>query len=276
MEFSGSGSESPRLIDCSTKWQNIGKEFLDLHSFLEAGNIRLLKASKWTKVKLWHAKGCPSLILKSYKMRCPYFPFLKKMRFVPIPRVFRAWDAGIVLAAMGVPLAEQLALVRLSIMEIVIVMFYIEGQPLMDWRPDHVDDEDLILEKIGETVAKMHKAGIVHGDLKWSNIILHDGGKGLEPYFIDLDGAKFLKSMQCKSSKKLRAQDIARFIVGGIESDVSLDLLISFIIGYASIANDVHELIKPVVSRMRILFGRKQLEGVQEATEKLELVMRGL
>jgi len=61
----------------------------------------------------------------------------------------------------------------------ILVMEYLNGDRLSNVL-ESLDYRD-ILYKVGESVGKMHKEGIIHGDLTTSNIILLDG----DLYFID-------------------------------------------------------------------------------------------
>jgi TP53 regulating kinase-like protein len=65
----------------------------------------------------------------------------------------------------------------------VIVMEYIEGRQvktLLDTL--RREERDLLCRKIGAEIAKLHKHGIVHGDLTTSNMILSNGGA---VFFVD-------------------------------------------------------------------------------------------
>jgi len=61
----------------------------------------------------------------------------------------------------------------------IIFMEYIDGYRLSDTL-ENLDYKD-ILYRLGELVGKMHKEGVIHGDLTTSNIILVNG----DLYFID-------------------------------------------------------------------------------------------
>ena len=63
-----------------------------------------------------------------------------------------------------------------------IEMEFIKGKKLSE-HLDSMPDREKICRRIGEFIAKLHDAGIIHGDLTTSNIILADKDK--EIYFID-------------------------------------------------------------------------------------------
>lgn len=56
-----------------------------------------------------------------------------------------------------------------------ITMEYIEGSSAKSMLDEHPELADGICRKIGLAVAKLHSAGICHGDLTTSNMILEDG-----------------------------------------------------------------------------------------------------
>lgn len=66
---------------------------------------------------------------------------------------------------------------------------------------------------LGKAISAWHMAGAVHGDLKWSNIMLQSNADLINIFFIDLDQAKLY------STPKIRgiAKDLARFYRYGLE-----------------------------------------------------------
>ena len=71
-----------------------------------------------------------------------------------------------------------------------ITMEYIEGRSVKSILDEHPESADEICRKIGIAVAKLHSAGICHGDLTTSNMIIEDG----EVCFIDF-------SMGCEKAE---------------------------------------------------------------------------
>ncbi|MBI2046924.1 Kae1-associated serine/threonine protein kinase [Candidatus Pacearchaeota archaeon] len=65
-----------------------------------------------------------------------------------------------------------------------IVMQFIEGKKLSDWLGRlGIEKAKNICQSIGESIAKLHDAEIIHGDLTTSNMILNE--KDNKVYFID-------------------------------------------------------------------------------------------
>ncbi len=70
-----------------------------------------------------------------------------------------------------------------------IIMQYVDGVTLKRYlSPEKID----IMEDVGNVVAKIHKAGIIHGDLTTSNFIVKDS----EIYVIDLGLGFFSRSVE--------------------------------------------------------------------------------
>ena len=74
-----------------------------------------------------------------------------------------------------------------------IVMEYVRGDKLKDVL-NGMDSKkmDSVCKEIGETIAKLHSNGIIHGDLTTSNMIL----KGDSVYFIDFGLGKFSEKVE--------------------------------------------------------------------------------
>ncbi|CAB50493.1 Kae1-associated kinase Bud32 [Pyrococcus abyssi] len=70
----------------------------------------------------------------------------------------------------------------------IIVMEYIEGERLKELLEKLPMEERLkVCREVGRQIGKLHEAGIVHGDLTTSNMILREG----KVYFIDFGLAEF-------------------------------------------------------------------------------------
>ena len=63
-----------------------------------------------------------------------------------------------------------------------------------------------VLAMLGRTIGHMHRQGFLHGDLKWNNIILRDGGASA--VLVDLDGGRRLPW----SSFWMARNDLERFL----------------------------------------------------------------
>jgi len=75
-----------------------------------------------------------------------------------------------------------------------IVMEYVEGQRLKELLPTlNRRRQRFLLHQVGESVARLHRAHICHGDLTTSNMLLHSSGK---VYFVDFGLATVTRSIE--------------------------------------------------------------------------------
>jgi TP53 regulating kinase-like protein len=84
---------------------------------------------------------------------------------------------------------------EVNLKDMVIVMEFIEGDRLKELLERLGTDERLSLcREIGRQVGRLHEAGIVHGDLTTSNMILRDG----KVYLIDFGLADFDPTLEAQ------------------------------------------------------------------------------
>ncbi|HDM22925.1 MAG: Kae1-associated kinase Bud32 [Methanomicrobia archaeon] len=85
------------------------------------------------------------------------------------------------------------AIFEVDLDECYIVMEYVEGERIKEFL-EKIDSERRknICRKIGNMIGKLHKNGIIHGDLTTSNMIYRDN----EIYFIDFGLGEFSKEIE--------------------------------------------------------------------------------
>jgi len=66
---------------------------------------------------------------------------------------------------------------------------------------------------LGKAISAWHMAGAVHGDLKWSNIMMQSNADQINIFFIDLDQAKLYGTPKIRGIEK----DLSRFYRYGLE-----------------------------------------------------------
>jgi Kae1-associated kinase Bud32 len=77
-----------------------------------------------------------------------------------------------------------------------VIMPFIEGEKLSDSFNDFpLEKQKEIMKKIGESIAKLHKSDIIHGDLTTSNMIL----KNEKVFFIDFGLGYISKKIEDKA-----------------------------------------------------------------------------
>ena len=77
--------------------------------------------------------------------------------------------------------------------------------------------------------AEWHLSGAVHGDLKWSNILVQKSGKELNFFLVDLDQTKLYQLPNVKGIRK----DLARFYRYGLELNAEAWVLKEFLPAYS-------------------------------------------
>ena len=89
-----------------------------------------------------------------------------------------------------------------------------------------------VIEALAAHVAALHDSGVTHGDLKWSNILIHEAKN--EIWFVDLDAAKLHSR---NPAGKAVSRDLARFVLSGLEAGIDGAILAGFLGHYAQRRN---------------------------------------
>jgi hypothetical protein len=85
-----------------------------------------------------------------------------------------------------------------------------------------------LIESVATMVALLHDNGVIHGDLKWSNIMVHEQKN--EVWFIDLDS---FKRRIFNPGMNFYLQDVARFVVNAQEVGIDESIVDRFLATYA-------------------------------------------
>lgn len=152
------------------------------------------------------------------------------------------------LLELGVPVPEPLA--AITDMSARPPCLYYICEALTDFVTLRKISKTKIVEKqnlfglitcIAKLAAKMHKSGIVHGDLKWPNIMATTDLSIIK--FIDLDNAREISF----PNNKLYTLDIARFAVDMAENMPEPGLFSAFMGSYAENSSiDAEQLVKNI------------------------------
>lgn len=114
--------------------------------------------------------------------------------------------------------------------ESLIVMQLVEGPRLKTFLQTPGLSPDEVSEQFGELVARMHRAGVVHGDLTTSNVIVAEDGL----YLIDFGLAAHSYKVE-DHAVDLR---LIKETLEGAHSEVSHRVMAAFLRGYASVAGE--------------------------------------
>ncbi|MDH4100635.1 MAG: lipopolysaccharide kinase InaA family protein, partial [Nitrospirota bacterium] len=170
-------------------------------------SVRQVKASKDRRVFIVSTRiGGEE---RWFHVKYDSFPLLKNLKAIKYAflasRGQRAWKAGIASCEHSIPTPAPLALLEKRVgpflTEALFITEYAEGlEGFMSYYREHFyrkNDRESVLEKrwltedLAEIVARMHKAGICHGDLKKNNIAIMpptDGDAGF--MVLDLENAE--------------------------------------------------------------------------------------
>lgn len=128
-------------------------------------------------------------------------------------RALKSWSAGWKWLELGLPTPRPIACMeerslRLLGRSYLLFESIVGAHSLLDaWEKLDGARQRQVLNSLGTEIGKMHRYGVLHGDMNWRNIMIRDSSGSLEVFFVDLDGC-------CFSSKvtKARAQkDMAHF-----------------------------------------------------------------
>jgi TP53 regulating kinase and related kinases len=117
-----------------------------------------------------------------------------------------------------------------SPIESLIVMEYVAGQRLKAFLDDAKGNADPVTKDFGRAVAKLHAAGIMHGDLTTSNVIVTEDGVSLIDFGLALHT---LKVEDHAVDLRLIKETLA-----GAHSRMSSKVMSSFLSGYAEVVGE--------------------------------------
>ena len=129
------------------------------------------------------------------------------------------------------------------------------GSLAMDLQFRTTSEFSFLLHNSAKMVARLHNAGFLHGDLKWSNFLcIEDRSRVL---LSDLDGIRRSRS------KRLKARDFARFVLSVFQYALKEELAESLINTYVSASenpdHDLTNLVASNVSKRRAYYLNKPL-----------------
>lgn len=149
-----------------------------------------------------------SYFLKRFNTKSFWYRFRNAFRS---SRAVRAWVNNWEFKYRNLPVPEPILCLeerrcRLLGRSYLLTEFYEDSEKLKTrWQEYTSEQQETMLIRIAILLARMHRLGCVHGDLKWANVLV----KGDTPYLIDLDGSRVLKSRNLAACRK----DLSRFLV---------------------------------------------------------------
>jgi len=157
---------------------------------------RVLKPSRSSAVS-----ARDSVVLKRYNLRKRGNIFLDLFRG---SRARRCFHKAYHLELCGIPTARPIATAEervcfLPLRSYLLMEEIKSAVPLRSWS----GDRRVACKHVAELLARLHREGFTHRDLKDGNIIFNDQG---QPHLIDLDGLRFIRRV----SNSRAAADLAR------------------------------------------------------------------
>ena len=171
---------------------------------------RVLKDSRSARILLGTAGGESGFFLKRYNYRGFRHAWLRSFRR---PRAFRCLAAARKLAELGIPTPKVLAAATerrggwLLFHQYLLTEALAETERFLPELLTDASDPEALVAEVLRFVARLHEAGIEHGDLSWRNLYRQeeDGAFGV----IDLDGWRFHPR---GVSAAVRCREVARVI----------------------------------------------------------------
>lgn len=132
-------------------------------------------------------------------------------------RARRLWDITQRLSDKGLPVPRPLGFLEPSLLRrnsFFISSFIENSSNLADvYKQGLFKDPRSIAAVLGKTLSAWHMAGAVHGDLKWSNILMQNTIDGISFFLVDLDNARLYPKPRIRGITR----DLVRFYRYGLE-----------------------------------------------------------
>jgi tRNA A-37 threonylcarbamoyl transferase component Bud32 len=175
----------------------------DLPDFLLPEPDRLFGAGETIQTP-WHSAATDKVVVNLgnrdvffKRYNCLGLGYRLKNMFRP-SRALKSWRAGWKFLELGVPTPKPLAcleerLFRLLGRSYILFEQIDNATSLLDaWADFDGEQRRDLLQSLGSEIGRMHRLGLIHGDLNWRNIMVQRTPSGPKFYFVDLDGSKFL------------------------------------------------------------------------------------
>lgn len=152
----------------------------------------------------WHSAATDKVVVNLgnrdvffKRYNCLGLGYRLKNMFRP-SRALKSWRAGWKFLELGVPTPKPLACLeerryRLLGRSYVLFEQIDNAISLLDaWADFDGEQRRNLLLSLGTEIGRLHKLGLIHGDLNWRNILVQKTRSGTEIFFVDLDGSRFL------------------------------------------------------------------------------------
>jgi tRNA A-37 threonylcarbamoyl transferase component Bud32 len=190
-------------IHFNRKWKdNEGfKRLLNFpDQYLDEGKGEILKNGRTVKAASVDIGDSKRLFLKRFNRKDFLHTFKNVFRF---SRAKRVWMNSYGFELRGLPIPQPIAYMedrrfRILRRSYVISEFIQDAHTMSSLFKDSaitLEDRLSIMKLVGSEIGRMHMLGCLHGDLKWSNILIRRTNGKYECFFTDLDGSKIKKKL---------------------------------------------------------------------------------
>jgi len=150
------------------------------------------------------------LVIKRYNIKNTLHALKRAMRRT---RASRSWSMGHLLQVYGINTPAPVAFIEFKLGPIMNVSYficeYIPGPNLIEYFSDSkslTSEQEVIAEKVVIMLDKLARAGIYHGDMKATNLVVNNN----ELWLLDLDGMCWYQDS--KKSANYHQKDVKRFL----------------------------------------------------------------
>jgi tRNA A-37 threonylcarbamoyl transferase component Bud32 len=171
-------------------------------TFMGEVGSRVLKNGRTVKATVVDIEGGRSLFLKRYNKKGFFHTFKNIFRS---SRASHVWLNNYKFELRGIPIPPPVAymeerrgrilkrsyIINEFIHDTIMLNFLFEPQ-----KENVPYKEKLsIMREVGREIGKMHRLGCLHGDMKWSNLLIKKINDNYKCFFIDLDSSKVKKNL---------------------------------------------------------------------------------
>ncbi len=221
-------------------------------SFLDKDRENILKNGrtvKAAKIDIGHGKN---LFLKRYNRRGFFYTLKYVFRS---SKSLKVWIHSYGFELRGIPVPSSVAYMedrefRILKRSYIINEFISDAKALSSLFRESVPSKERqsIMKVIGRELGKMHRLGCLHGDLKWSNILVKMEGDSHKCFFVDLDGSEIKKNL---SLSKIFS-DLSRFYIEMVRYEVNREEQEAFLelyYRYCSLGISYETLVNKVIEK---------------------------
>lgn len=162
-----------------------------------------------------------SAINTNYDLLIKRFNYRGAFDFI-LHRIFkdrseRLWEKNFILYKLGLPVPVPLQYIKATFKQrnsFFISIALKDTEKLSDiFRKGLLTKVEKLSSEVAKTIANLHNSGVIHGDLKWSNILIQIKNDRYKIFFVDLDQSLYSTKLNIKGVLK----DLTRFYRFGLQ-----------------------------------------------------------